>query len=62
MCLFSSYLLEILILQRLGRALSPTADYPVRILEEESCLSSILMLGDCVDEKLTLEVAFRSKT
>ena len=37
--------------------ISPTANNPVRVLEEESRLNSILMLRNCVGERLTLEVA-----
>ena len=35
---------------------SPTADNPVSAMEEESRLNSILMLGDCVSKRLSLEV------
>ena len=34
-----------------------TEDNPVWVLKEESDLNSIFMLGDCVGERLTLEVA-----
>ena len=38
------------------KALSLTADKPFCALEEELRLNSILMLGDCVGERLTLDV------
>ena len=41
------------------KLLSPIADNPVLALEEESRLSSILMLVDCVSERWTLEVVLR---
>ena len=40
--------------------LSPIADNSVRFWRENRA-NSILMLGDCVGEGLTLEVAFRYK-
>ena len=42
-------------------AIYPTIDNSVRrtALEEESRLKIFLMLGDCVGEKLTLEVVLR---
>ena len=41
------------------KPLSPTADNPVRALEEESKFNSILVLGDHAGERLTLKVVLR---
>ena len=38
------------------KPLSPNADNPVRILEEELRLNGVLVVGECVGERLTLEV------
>ena len=38
------------------RPVSPTADNPVSAMEEEPRLNSILILGDCVSKRLSLEV------
>ena len=39
---------------------SQNAETPVRALhEKESCLNSILVLRDCIGERLTLEVVLR---
>ena len=45
-----------------GAPISPTANNPLRVLEEESRLNSILMLRNCVGERLTLEVALSQQT
>ena len=39
--------------------LSPTIDNPVWFMEKESQLNSVFMLGDCVHERLALEVVLR---
>ena len=62
LCLFSSCFVDILIPQRIVGAPILPADNPVRTLEEESRLNSILMLGDCVGERLTLEVVLRYRS
>ena len=41
------------------KPLFPTLDNPVLAMKEKSRLNSVLMLGDCVSERLTLEVAVR---
>ena len=42
------------------KSLSPTADKLVPILDEESRLNGILILVDCVGERLTLEIVSRN--
>ena len=51
---------DLLIMQRIGEALSPTAVIPVRAQDEISHLNSILMLGDCVGGRLHLGVGLAS--
>ena len=44
------------------KSLYPIVDKPVGTLGEESRLNSILMLGECVGERLTLEVVLRHES
>ena len=50
---------DLLILQCIGKALSPAAMISVSAHNEISHLNSILMLVNCVGERLKLEVALR---
>ena len=56
---FSIGLRQTLILKCMSKAPSPIAENWIRVLGEESLLNSILMLRDCVSERLTLEVVLR---
>ena len=38
---------------------SPTAETPVRVKKEETCLISIWMIGDCLVERLSLEIVLK---
>lgn len=41
------------------KSLSPDAETPACLQQEESYLNSILMLGECVVKRLILEVALK---
>ena len=41
---------------------SPTVEIPVRVQKEKTCSSSIWMLGDCLVEKLSLEIIMKHES
>ena len=38
---------------------SPTAETPVRVKKEETCLNCIWMLGDCLVDRFLLEIMLK---